>query len=331
MQVHEHNAARDGEDTESDSEVPALSVILPTDSPGTVRGVLNHLGRQTIAGRLEVVLVTPNPAAFDRGDAGLAAFGWVNIVEVPDLESLGRARALGLEAARSPYAFLGETHSFARTADWAERLLARHREGWAVVVPGFQNANPGHLLSWTGFLLDYGGWLHDQPAGEMDYWPLNNSSCDRAAILGCAGDLAHALSYGDQLLLALAAAGHRVWFEPEAQLAHLNVSRWKEFLDEHWIGGHLVACFRSRDWPMLRRWAYAGAAPVIVVVLFARVWRPARQAIRRHRLSRAILPAMLLGTIARALGETIGYLRLGRLETSERRMTEYELHKQRYA
>ena len=82
--------------------------------------------------------------------------------------------------------------------------------------------------------------LEDQPAGEIEYWPLNNSCCDRAAVLESADDLAHALSYGDQLIVALRASGHKVYFEPEAALSHLNISRWKEWLDENWIGGHLV-------------------------------------------------------------------------------------------
>jgi hypothetical protein len=150
-------------------------------------------------------------------------------------------------------------------------------------------------------------------------------------VLGATGDAAHALSYGDQLIRALASAGHRVFFEPAAELAHLNISRWKEWLDEHFIGGHLVAAYRSRDWPLTRRLAYAAAAPAIALVLFARVVRPAWQALRRNALPLRLVPTMLAGTTARAAGEAMGYLRLGSLETSEGRMTEYELHKQAYA
>lgn len=319
-----------GGDPQPRGRLPLLSVILPTDRPETVREVLNHLRKQTLAADIEVVLATPARHRFDLSDQALADFGAVNIVDVPDLKSLGAARARALEAARAPYAFLGETHSFANAPDWAERLLARHEEGWAVVVPGFHNANPARPLSWAGFLLDYGGWLHDRPAGEIDYWPLNNSSCARSAILGATTDAAHALSYGDQLIRALASAGHRVYFEPEAPLSHLNITRWRAWLDEHFIGGHLVAAYRSREWPRLRRWAYAAAAPAIAVVLFVRVWRPARQASRRNGLPLSVLPTMFAGTVAKAAGEALGYLRLGRLEASESRMTEYELHKQRY-
>ena len=313
-----------------DGEPPAMSVILPADQPDTIRGVLNHLKKQTIASHLEIVLATPDPAAFNELCPTLAEFHSVTVVALHDLSSLGEARAVAMHAACAPCVFLGETHSFASVPEWAERLVARHREGWAVVVPGFRNANPGQLLSWAGFLLDYGAWTDNLPAGEIEYWPLNNSCCDRAAIFESADDLSHALSYGDQLILALKASGHRVYFEPEAVLSHLNVCRWKEWLDENWIGGHLVSRYRSRDWSLARRWAYVCASPAIAAVLFGRVCGPAWRTIRKRHLPIAILPTMLLGALAKALGELVGYTHFGTDEASERRMTEYELHKVNY-
>jgi len=307
-----------------------MSVLLPADQPETIHGVLNRLRNQTIARELEIVVVTPYPAAFEQLRTSQDDFHSVSVIAVEVLFSLGEARALALRAALAPCVYLGETHSFACVPEWAERLVARHREGWAVVVPGFRNANPGRLLSWTGFLLDYGGWMEHQPAGEIAYWPLNNSCCDRAAVLRTAVDLAHALSFGDQLILALRAAGYRVYLEPDAALSHLNIARWKPFFDERWIGGHLIARHRSRDWSRSRRIAYACASPVIGIVLFSRVWTPAWHSVRRLGLPVAILPVMLFAAAVQALGELAGYAHLGNHVANERRMTEYELHKVSY-
>lgn len=329
-----HNIAAESGKAEApqgiDSKLPVMSVILPADKPETIRGVLNHLKKQTIVAQLEILLATPDVSAFDELLATLTEFHSVSAVELRDLKSLGEARSVAIKAAGAPCVFLGETHSFASVPEWAARLVSRHREGWAVVVPGFRNANPAHMLSWAGFLLDYGGWIEDQPAGEIDYWPLNNSCCDRAAILESADDLSHALSYGDQLILAMRNSGHKVYFEPEAALSHLNICRWKEWLDENWIGGHLVSRYRSRDWSLARRWIYVFASPAIALVLLARVWRPSWQTVRRLDLSVSIMPALLLGAIAKALGELVGYTHFGTDESSERRMTEYELHKVKY-
>lgn len=311
-------------------QTPVLSIILPADQPETIQGVLRQLRTQTIASGLEIVIATANPSKFESLRASDHGFHSIRIVAMTEEFSLGAARAQALQAATAACAFLGETHSFAAVPRWAELLLERHRQGWAVIVPGFRNGNPASRLSWAGFLLDYGGWLEQQPAREIDYWPLNNSACDRAAILGSTSDPAHALSYGDQLILALRAAGHKVFLEPEAVLSHFNVSRLREWLDERFIAGHLIARARSSDWSWFQRWLHVLAAPLIAVVLFARVTGSAWRTIQSRQLSWSILPLMLLGTITQAAGEGLGYTRWGGMESSEKRMTEYELHKVSY-
>lgn len=308
----------------------ALSVCLPTDTLETLRPVLARLRGQTVCSSIEVVIATPEADAVREALATETAFMAVRVVSIDSLVPLGGARAAAVRAATAPFVFLGETHSFADPG-WASALLARHEQGWAVVVPGIANANPHGALSWAGLLLDYGGWLEDRPAGEIRYWPLNNSSCRRSALLECEDDLERALAYGDQLLLALRARGHRVFFAPEARLSHLNVARFGAWLDERWVGGVLVARHRSRDWPAWKRLAYVLGSPLIPFVLLGRVASETFTAIRRRGLPIAVLPVMLLGAMAHGLGETIGYTHLGTGSGAEARMTEYEIHKVRYA
>ena len=309
---------------------PRLSVCLPTDKLDTLRPVLSRLRAQTIASSIEVVIATPEIEATREAVADESAFASVRVVAVGALVPLGRARATAVRAATAPFVFLGETHSFAEPG-WAEALLVRHDEGWSVVVPGIANANPRGVLSWAGLLLDYGSWLQDRAPSELRYWPLNNSSCRRAALLECDDDLERGLSYGDQLLVALHTRGHRVYFEPRAVLSHLNISRFRAWLDERWVGGVLVARHRSRDWSRVRRAAYVLGSPLIPLVLFGRVARSAVATVRARRLPLTTLPVMLLGAVAHGLGELVGYARLGGAEGAEARMTEYEIHKARYA
>jgi hypothetical protein len=307
-----------------------LSVCLPTDNIETLRPVLARLRTQTIASSIEVVIATPEVAATRAAVANHSAFASVRVVEVDALVPLGRARAAAVRAATSPFVFLGETHSFAEP-EWAETLVSRHEEGWSVVVPGIVNANPRSVLSWAGLLLDDGGWLQDRSPREIRYWPLNNSSCLRAALLECGDDLERGLSYGDQPLLAPRQRRHRVYFEPRAVLSHLNISRFRFWLDERWVGGVLVARHRSRDWSDAKRVAYVLGSPLIPLVLFGRVARSAVATVRARRLPLATLPVMLLGAVAHGLGELAGYVRFGSVDEAEARITEYEIHKTRYA
>ena len=309
---------------------PALSVCLPTDTVDTLRGVLERLRAQTIAASIEVVIPTPDGDAARAAVANESRFAAVRIVDVPALLPLGRARDAAVRAATAPYIFLGETHSFAQP-EWAAMLLARHEEGWAVVVPGFANANPRGVLSWSGFLMDYGAWAQERPSGELQYWPLNNASYRRSVLLECGDDLAHSLGYGDQLLISVRARGHRIFFEPRAGLHHLNVSRLGPWLDERRTAGVVIARYRSSVWSTGKRLAYVLASPLIPFVLFRRVAPTVLATIRARRLPLATLPVMFLGALAHGFGEFLGYARLTSSALAETQMAEYEIHKTRYA
>lgn len=314
----------------ADSSQADLAVLLPTDKPETIQGVLARLRRQTISKQIEVVITTPNPEAFAELKQRETAFAAIHVILINHLVPLGKARAEAVRAATATFVFLGETHSFAAVDSWAEKLVTKHREGWTIVVPGFKNANPGSSLSWAGFLLDYGSWLEESPPGEIEYWPLNNASCATAALIDQADLLEHGLSHGDQLLLALRERGHKVYLESMAVLSHLNLTRAGAWFDERWVGGVLVARQRSQSWTMARRILYVLASPLIGLVLFSRVLGPARRAIKRRKLSIGILAAMLAGTIVQGFGEMLGYTHLGSGLRSEQRMTEYEINKVRY-
>ena len=69
MEQNQNNDARTDQQEvshDTDGQPPAMSVILPVDQPDTIRGVLNHLKKQTIASHLEIVLATPTPSAFEE-------------------------------------------------------------------------------------------------------------------------------------------------------------------------------------------------------------------------------------------------------------------------
>src|SRR5205823_7233256 len=115
---------------------PALSVILPTDSYATIQPVLERLRRQTIAPRIEVVLVG------NRANLATAPmyqeFAHVRVVEVAVPFSLGAARVAGTRAATAPFVFIGETHSYLYP-DAAEKLIAAAKaEPWTAVSTGFE-------------------------------------------------------------------------------------------------------------------------------------------------------------------------------------------------
>jgi hypothetical protein len=229
----------------------------------------------------------------------------------------------------APIVVIGETHTYPDPR-WAEALIRAHEgQRWAVIVPGFGNANPNGPLSWAIFLLDYGRWLAGLPAGEIGLAPTHNASYKREVLLSIPA-LDTALAHGDELTLKLKSGGHRAYFEPSAVIDHLNVTQLAPWLHERFLGGRLIAGQRALRWPWWKRLLYVVGSPLIPVVILRRIWRGVRLTRRRTRLPFGTLPALIIGAMVSAMGEMVGYA-WGMGTGAEEQMTEYEVHKARYA
>ena len=311
------------------SRVPAeISVVLITDRWETIRRVVECLATQTVLDRLELVVVGPASGALRRHLAELNGFAGVCLVEVDSVYDFAAARAAGVRAASGPVVVLGETHSFPHPG-WAAALIAAHGAGWGVVAPGFDNANPGSALSWAIFLLDYGRWCAGLPAGEIVLAPIHNGAYRRDVLLPLGPELETALSHGDRLTVQLRDGGYRAYFEPSARIDHLNISRPLPWLGERFVFGLVIAAHRAARWRWHRRLLYIVGAPLIPVVILFRIRPGVRQARRQRRLPPGTLPALFAGAVVSTIGEVVGYA-WGAFRGSERRMTEYELHKASY-
>jgi hypothetical protein len=307
-------------------ERPAISVILGTDLYETVRPVVKCLRRQTVKDRLELVIIAPRRESFGMSDAegeGLAA---VRFVAVGDVSRLAVARAAGVHAATAPIVVIGETHTYPDPR-WAEALIRAHQgQPWAVIVPGFGNANPNGPLSWAIFLLDYGRWLAGLPAGEIGLTPTHNSSYKREVLLSMGPALETALAHGDEMTLRLKSGGHRTYFAPSAVIDHLNVTQLAPWLHERFLGGRLIAGRRAMRWAWWMRLLYIVGSPLIPAVVLSRIWRGVRQARRQTRLPFGTLSALISAAMVSGMGELVGYT-WGMGTGAEAQMTEYEMHK----
>jgi hypothetical protein len=308
-------------------ETPAFSVVLATDVYETIEPVVRALRAQTVHSELEVVIVSPDPEPLSTSVIPLDSFAAVRVVGIEALVPLASARAAGVRAATAPIVYVGETHVFPEPG-WAEALIEAHAGPWGAVVPGFGNANPGGALSWAAFLGDYGAWLSVLPPCELTWVPTYNTAFKRAALLELE-PLEAMLTTGDALIIGLRASGGRFAFEPSARVRHANVGRPRDWIVERYLGGLLTAHSRLQSWSWGRRLAYAAASPLIAIVCLARVRRGVAAARRTGAISHGTYPALVAGAFISAAGELVGYLG-GSVESAERRMTEYEIHKLRY-
>jgi hypothetical protein len=105
---------------------------------------------------------------------------------------------------------------------------------------------------------------------------------------------------------------------------HRNITRVDSTVALRFYGGRLFAAARSREWSLLRRLAYAAAAPLIPLVRFRRIWPRATTV----HAPRGLLPALLAGLAVDGTGEMVGYA-FGGGDAVERSST-LEFHRERH-
>jgi GT2 family glycosyltransferase len=316
--------------TPGQAEMPGqaeISVILITpDSYETLRRTVGALRRQTVRERLELVIVGPSTDRLAIVESELDGFAGRHIVEIGEMTSSSVARAAGIRAATASVVAFTEDHSFP-APDWAEALLARHREPWAGVGPAVQNANPSTVISWANFLIDYGEFAAPAAFGERHHIPGHNSSYKRETLLTYGEALSDRLEAESPMQWDLQLRGHRFCLEPEARTFHLNYERFGPSCVMRFHVGRLFAANRARDWSVGRRAFYALASPLIPLVRMARVVQQSRRIRPRPGLLR-LLPVVGVLLILDGLGEMAGYA-MGSGRTMQD-FSDEEFHRERF-
>jgi hypothetical protein len=302
-----------------------MSVVVVTDQYRTIRRVLAGLRDQTVREQLEVIVVAPIGHDLELDETATDGFADFRVVELSSIHPMSVARAAGVRAASAPIVYIGETHSFPRPG-LAAALIAAHAQPWDVVIPGLANANPESPLSWASFLMDYGQWFDELPAGDISGGPTWNAAYKRPVLLELGDRLDGALSHGDELAVALQAKGRAFYFEPAAKTDHANVSKRVWWVEQRYLAGLLVATSRAARWSLPKRLLYIFGSPLIPAKVLSRLGPPVKLLRRERRLPTGTLAALVIGAVVRTAGEVVGYVR-GAGPGAQPRMDEYELHK----
>lgn len=298
-----------------------FSVILATDNYPRVKRVMESLAAQTIAMQVEIVIVSIDPV--DTAEFA-DRFHSVQRLHAPRVSPLSHVRAKGVMAARAPFVFIAETHAYP-DPDLLERLAAALSTEWSLAVPGFRNANPQTGLSWAGFISDYGAWAATLPAGETSHPPSHDAAFRRDVLIEFGDRLESALTFGDAMHLTFVERGYKSYFEPAAGIQHVNIERFRSFVQERFLSGVLIGAYRRERWGWGRRLAYAAGSPLIPIVLYSRIRRGVNEIAKRERLPKTAIPSLLFGIVIKAAGECRGYLfGAGKAEDG---MTRYEVRK----
>ncbi|MGH7588014.1 MAG: glycosyltransferase family 2 protein [Gemmatimonadota bacterium] len=272
-----------------------------------VRTTLRHLAAQSIARKMEIVLVAPSRVGLGADGDLLAAFGSWKVVEASGAPSGAAGYAAGVREAGAPIVVFTEDHCFPGPG-WAEALLGAYANGCVAVGPVVANASHREsAVAWADFMLGYGPWLDPSPGGEVDYLPGHNSSYRRDVLLEYEPELEAWLEAESLLHWDLRKKGRRLWLEPAARTHHFNFSLVRPWLAATFFQSRTFAGRRMRDVGKPRRLAWAAASPLIPAIRLHRCVRDLGRCPERPGLAR-LAPALTVALVTSAIGEAAGYL-----------------------
>lgn len=287
---------------------PQLSIVVVTHALShDLLTFIGQLRAQNRAKSLELVIVTSSTLVQSLDPAYCEDFFSLQIVEVPNLMSIGQGKAAGVKAARGPLVMFSEIHCRV-TPDGAKALIETHgRREFAAVGPVMFNANPDSTVSWACFLAFYGPWMGHRSGKNMNHLPGNQSCYRREILMSYGQDLADALEAESLLHWDLVDKGYQLRLEPKAAVGHINHTQLYSLMEEHYLASRIFAYLRTRHQSAFRRFVYTIGSPLIPLIRLHRIF----QEIREARLNIGILWSALVPTIinlcAGAVGEMAGY------------------------
>ena len=163
-------------------------------------------------------------------------------------------------------------------------------------------------------------------AGEISRLPWHHAAYKRTVLSEYGPELEAVLETESVLHADLRAKGHRFYLEPAAKTNHVNISLLSSYIGAESNGARMFAGNRARSTrSAFRRLFYICCTPLMPFVRLKRVVGHIVRSGRARDLLPRILPALIVGLIADALGQLTGYA-FGVGNAAQRRVS-YELNR----
>lgn len=291
---------------------PELSVIVVFARRFAVlRRTLAHLRAQSIADRIELVVVAPSQYAMrELQSRDTAGFHSVRVYVAGEITNVDKAGARGVGVASAPVIAFMEDHAFP-APNWAETLVDAHREPWGVVGTAIINGNPNTGWSWANHLVTYGPWALHSGTRQASSVSRHNTSFKREVLLQLGGALLPAFGRDGALFGDLQRAGHKIYLDTRTSVEHVNPSKALTTLGLRFNAGRVFADKRVKagKWGLPKRAVYAVASPLYPLIRFRQIWGQVLGHPSHRPLLPRVLPALAGALIADAAGQAVGYIR----------------------
>jgi hypothetical protein len=220
-------------------------------------------------------------------------------------ELYDRRTAAGLKAARGEVVALIHDTCEPR-ADWADAILAAHRQGHSVVGGAIEHAGQGSR-DWAVYFHDFA--RYQLPLRSGPAFAVSDANVSyRREVLHRVGPVWASRYKELQVNRALQQGGTTLWQCPEIVVHHRPIGAGLgRLLHERFAWGRLFGATRAAEFGQVRRLIYVVASPVIPALILGRIVRKAIRD-RRNRLPLfRSFGILLLLTLAWTAGEFVGH------------------------
>lgn len=284
---------------------PVLSVILASTAPLPQAPIaLGPLLRAAHPRPVQVLLA--HTGADDAPPAWAPAWPGLAFLRLPPGTGLPALLGAALERARGDILGILDARC-AVDAGWVSAVLAAHETRDPVIGGAVEPDAVDGATAWAAYFSDYGRFMRPFARGTAVHVPGVNVTFKRSA-LAEGREYVEGEFWKSYWCRRLQAAGIELIVDPAIVVGYRRTVSPGAFLAERFHHGRCFAGMRLRELSTVRRLVYVAGTPALPFLFCARILGAVLPK-RRHRaaLGRA-LPAIVLGTVAWAVGELCGYL-----------------------
>jgi len=286
---------------------PDLSVIIAAyNERHAIERCLASLERQKTVRQFEVILID---SSSDGTDIVARAFPFVRIKHFETRKYPGDARNSGMALARGDIIAFLDADCVVEN-DWIEAVVKAHQSPYFAVGSAIINGSHDSLIGWAYYFCEFNLWVPRRKTCEIREMACCGLSIKRRAFEQYGPFIPGTYCSDTTFHWRLNRDGHKVLFVPSIRVAHTVRYQMGEFLRH--IAAHR-RCFASvvvkeKKFSISKRFAAALATLFSPLLLFPVIaWRVTRSETLLRPFLLA-LPVVLLGVLARAWGEFLGYV-----------------------
>lgn len=284
--------------------MPTISVVIASKvgAPFLDR-CLESVRAEAKALRADVVVVA---AGSDDYAARIASrFPWARVVHPRDIATIPALRQHGVNASASEYVAVIEEHCAAQSGWLATGLAAHARGSYAAVGGALFDSDYDRLADWVVYFIEYHGALPPAPDGETS--DLNDANIIyRRDALAAHAELLGAGYWPMTLHPTLAAEGRKFLSVPQMVVRHCGPFPFGYYLRQRFLFSRAYAGVRAQNQGIARRLAYVFGAPLVPIMLLARIGTTVVR--KRCRVGKFVsaLPLVAVALVVLVAGEWVG-------------------------